>query len=332
MYDGRMQCLDLFSGVGGMSIALEPYCRTVAFCDIDNNCRSIISQRAKEGRMEDAPIFGDIQSISNESLAAAGVLTDEITCITAGFPCQDISSAGRQMGVLGNTRSSLWREVLRVAGDLPRVEFILLENIPSILSLGSKGITPVLQGLQEAGFTVRWTVISCRDIGACHLRERWFALCHKPADPAGVRLTQTNDLRKPWPKGVHELLRRCDGGAKQGTTTWPPELPPLRVHHGVSSGLDTSNRLRCGAVGNAVSPPVARLAFETLLGLQYLADPAAYTKTSIDLEDVALDHEEQLPFGWYVEINSGKLCYWCPTGRSYKTLETAKKAANGSAI
>ena len=337
MQDGRLQCLDLFSGCGGISIALQPYCRSVAYCDTSDHCKEILKERIKEGRLEDAPIFDDVRSLSAESMAACGIDTSQITIISAGFPCQDISTAGRQMGVLGDTRSSLWRQVVRLAGEC-EVEWIFLENVAAILTLQEKGITPVLLDLQEAGYTVRWTTISCTDIGACHSRERWWALCHKPnGDAEDLRLQPPDDIYNVMPECVHELLRRCDVKARQGSTTWSPQLPAFRVHHGIPSRLDENNRQRCAVVGNSVSPPVARLAFETLLGLQYIADPEAYTSRSKQpandmvqhWESIAEEHEAELPIDWYTEVAQGKgvrfsIRYWSPTGKLFKTLAAAK--------
>lgn len=336
-----MQCLDLFSGCGGISIALQPYCQTVGYCDTSEVCKRIITERIKEGRLEDAPIFGDVRSLSVESMAAAGVATSDISVISAGFPCQDISTAGRQMGILGNTRSSLWRQVVRLAGACESVEWLFLENVAAILTLQEKGIATVLGDLHEAGYTVRWTTISCGDVGACHSRERWWALCHRaPRDSKDMRLQPTDDLHNAVPECVHELLRRCDVKARQGSTSWSPELPPFRVHHGIPSRLDEDNRQRCAVIGNTVSPPVARLAFETLLGLQYMSDPGAHEKrktTSPECirkaEALARERENGLPLNWCSEVEhaaNGKIriVYWSPCGRMYKTFESARAASS----
>ena len=104
----KLQCLDLFSGGSGISLALSPYCTSIAYCDIDQNARDVLSARIQDGRLDAAPIFESIQSISPESLASAGVQARDINIVAGGFPCQDVSVAGRQMGLVKNTRSSLW--------------------------------------------------------------------------------------------------------------------------------------------------------------------------------------------------------------------------------
>lgn len=276
----KLQCLDVFSGSGGISLALTPYCRTAAYCDIDPNARSILSARMQDGRLETAPIFESIQAISPESLACAGVCARDINIVAGGFPCQDVSVAGRQMGLVSNTRSSLWKEIVRVArfcGD-GGAEWIFLENVTGIVGLKENGIGAVVSELHREGYDLRWTTLSCGDLKAIHSRERWWCLCKKSnaPNPTDIRPAETPQFHDTKPDYVHELLRRSDKQGRQACTSWSPELPAFRVYHGLCSRLDENNRIRCGIVGNAVSPPVARLAFETLLGLQYLGSQKLY--------------------------------------------------------
>ena len=335
-----MLSIDLFSGIGGVSAALAPYCRTAAYCDINTSCHKVLEARMHDGRLDAAPIFGDVRSVDKQSLADAGVQASDVNIVTAGFPCQDLSVAGKQMGLLGNTRSSLWREALRVADACGRngAEYIFLENVAHILTMRDKGFGAIHPELQARGYHIRWTILSCADLGACHQRERWWCLCWKPPNTSYMRLVPAVDVRHAVPKCVHELLRRSDGKGKQACTAWSPQLPPFRVYHGVSTELDLDNRMKCGMVGNAVSPPVARLAFETLLGLQYLHDPQAYEKRIVvkkkkkpkkrlntDAEAGRL--QDQLPFGWAVvphESSTGFIFY-SPAGRQYRSLRSAMR-------
>lgn len=279
-HSSKLQCLDLFSGSGGISLALAPYCRTAAYCDIDPNARRILSARMQDGRLDTAPIFESIQSISPESLASAGVCARDINIVSGGFPCQDVSVAGRQMGLVSNTRSSLWKEIVRVARFCGEggAEWIFLENVTGIVGLKENGIGAVVSELHREGYDLRWTTLSCGDIKAIHSRERWWCLCKKSsaANPTDIRPAAAAQFHDTKPDYVHELLRRSDKQGRQACTSWSPELPAFRVYHGLCSRLDENNRIRCGIVGNAVSPPVARLAFETLLGLQYLGSQHLY--------------------------------------------------------
>ena len=280
--DGRMQCLDLFSGCGGISAALDPYCKTVAYCDIDPNARDVLSARIQDGRLEAAQIFEKVQSISPESLASAGIQPHKINIIAGGFPCQDVSIAGRQMGLVKDTRSALWREIVRIARfcGTNGAEWIFLENVAGIIGLKENGIGAVLSELWLEGYDIRWTTLSCSDIKAIHTRDRWWCLCQKSnaSNTKDIRSAEASKFLDSQPDYVHELLRRHDQQGKQACTSWSPELPAFRVFNGVSTKLDENNRVRCGIVGNSVSPPVARLAFETLLGLQYVGSQFLYDR------------------------------------------------------
>jgi DNA (cytosine-5)-methyltransferase 1 len=104
-----------------------------------------------------------------------------VDCIHAGFPCQDISNAGKQAGVGSDTRSGLYREVLRIA-DIVRPRYLFLENVSAILS---NGLGTVFGDLAARGYDCRWTCLRAADVGAPHLRDRWWCL----AEHAGIRDT-----------------------------------------------------------------------------------------------------------------------------------------------
>ena len=146
--DSLMRCLDLFSGMGGISRALRNYCRTVAWCECAEFPRKIIEARMADGLLDRAPLFSDVRELSAEKLREAGVSDVDIIC--GGFPCQDISTAGNQRGMVANeTRSGLFFEIIRLAHEL-HPQYIFLENVSAITSLGNTlGI--VLSSLDEIG-------------------------------------------------------------------------------------------------------------------------------------------------------------------------------------
>ena len=80
--------LDLFSGIGGITLALQEWIRPIAYCEIDSYCQSILLQRMQEGNLPKAPIWDDIRTLSTKELPS-------IDIIYGGFPCQDISKIGR---------------------------------------------------------------------------------------------------------------------------------------------------------------------------------------------------------------------------------------------
>ncbi len=105
----------------------------------------------------------------------------KVDCIHAGFPCQDISVAGKQAGVSEGTRSGLYREVLRIAG-IVRPRYLFLENVAAILS---NGLGTVLADMAAMGYDSRWICIRASDVGAPHHRDRWWLLAH--TGHAGIR-------------------------------------------------------------------------------------------------------------------------------------------------
>ena len=115
--------LDLFSGIGGLSVALSPWAKPIAYCENDRYCQAVLLSRMSDGQIETAPIWDDITTLVSGMLPRNG-----IDIIYAGFPCQDISVAGTGKG-LGGERSGLFFEIVRLASEL-RPRFVFLENVP----------------------------------------------------------------------------------------------------------------------------------------------------------------------------------------------------------
>ena len=159
--------LDLFSGIGGFSYAAERLVggfKTIAFCDSDEPCRRVLRKH-----WPDTPIFTDVRSLSAEDITP--LCPSGLSLITAGFPCQDLSVAGKQAGYNGE-RSVLFYEIIRLAGEL-RPDFLLLENVRNLLShQNGETFQETLFQIAKAGYNAEWAVIPASDLGACHRRER----------------------------------------------------------------------------------------------------------------------------------------------------------------
>lgn len=119
---------------------------------------------------ETAPIFDDLRSVAN-SLVIAG-----------GFPCQDISCAGRGAGLRGE-RSGLWREYARIVREI-RPAFVFVENSPMLVQ---RGLGDVLGDLAALRYDAAWGIVSAADMGAMHLRERFWLTARRMADADGSR-------------------------------------------------------------------------------------------------------------------------------------------------
>jgi DNA (cytosine-5)-methyltransferase 1 len=160
--------ISLFSGVGGIELDLQEACEveTVAYVEWEPYCQAVLIQRMQEGLLTHAPIYDDVSSFRGEKYRG------KVDIVFGGFPCQDISNAGKGAGIKEGTRSGLWFEMLRIIGEV-RPEFIFLENVSAITR---RGLCTVLGGLVEAGYDCRYTTLQAADVGARHRRERWFCI------------------------------------------------------------------------------------------------------------------------------------------------------------
>lgn len=166
-----LKVLDLFAGAGGFTIAgeLAGGYETVAFCEIDKHARKVLAKN-----WPDVPIFEDVNKLQ------ASDIDGTIDVITGGFPCQDLSSAGRGAGLGKGTRSGLFREMLRLACEVRerqgRLPYIIFENVARLLSGPTEApgewFGEFLWSLAEVGYDAEWFCITAASIGAPHMRER----------------------------------------------------------------------------------------------------------------------------------------------------------------
>lgn len=160
--------LDLFSGIGGLSMALSPWVRPIAYCENDRYAQAVLLSRMQSGDLPAAPIWDDVTTLLPSMLPRNG-----IDIIYGGFPCQDISVAGARRGLEGK-RSGLFFEIVRLAREL-RPAFLFLENVAGIRT---KGLDTVAEQITELGYDCRWTIVSAAEVGAPHQRKRWWLLAH----------------------------------------------------------------------------------------------------------------------------------------------------------
>ena len=240
-----MNVLDLFSGIGGFALGFERAgCRTVALCEKAPAARVILACV-----WPGVPCYPDIRKLTAARLLRDGIGRPDIVC--GGFPCQDISSAGRGLGLSGE-RSALWHEMLRLVQEC-RPGWVVVENVPA---LRVRGADQVLAGLEAAGYACWPLVVGAGHAGAPHRRQRVFVVAN--ADRAGLEMRLAGSTHAP--AGLPTQRRR----------RWPVEPGVGRVAHGVPARMD---RLR--ALGNAVVPDVATLIARAILSVQAMAEAAA---------------------------------------------------------
>lgn len=167
--------LDLFSGIGGFSLGLERSggFKTVAFCEIEPFPRKVLAKHWPE-----VPCYDDVRTLTAARLAADGIAVD---AICGGFPCQDISLAGLGAGIAEGTRSGLWSEISRLAGEL-RPRIIILENVAALIA---RGLGRVLGDLAALGYDAEWHCIPASAVGAPHRRDRIWVVAYPMQDGTG---------------------------------------------------------------------------------------------------------------------------------------------------
>ena len=164
----KLKLLDAFAGIGGFSYAAERLVggfETKQFIEIDPYCQSVLKKN-----FPNIPIHNDITTFQSYQ--------GEYDLLTAGFPCQDLSVAGSQKGIGAGTRSGLFYEVMRLV-RLIRPRFVLLENVRNLIS-HQQGETfqEILFQIAKAGYDAEWSIVSARDVGACHKRERIWIIAY----------------------------------------------------------------------------------------------------------------------------------------------------------
>ena len=163
-----MQTMHLFAGAGGGLLAdLILGHKPIVAVEWDEYACKVLRERASDGWFPDLQVWeGDVR------LFDPSEYTGRVDCIHAGFPCQDLSNAGKQAGLGEGTRSGLYREVLRIAG-IVKPRYLFLENVAAILT---NGLGTILGDLASMGYDAKWCCLRASDVGAPHHRDRWWCL------------------------------------------------------------------------------------------------------------------------------------------------------------
>ena len=160
--------LALFAGSGGGILGGRLLgWRTQCAVEIDPYCRKVLLARQRDGLLPRFPIWDDVRTFDGRPWRG------HIDIVTGGFPCQDISVAGKGVGITGE-RSGLWKEMARIIGEV-RPKYAFVENSPM---LAGRGLEVVLGDLAEMGYDAEWGVLGARDAGAPHKRERIWVLAY----------------------------------------------------------------------------------------------------------------------------------------------------------
>ena len=227
----KLRSLDLFAGAAGFTLGLHHIARPVAYCDISPGSQALLSRRMEDGRLPKAPIFPDVRDITAKQLG-------RLDLITAGFPCQDVSSTGLRAGLKGQ-RSGLVKEVLRLVEE-SRPRFALFENVPPIARDG--GLLNIVRQLNNMGYDVAYMFHDAASLGAVHRRQRWFMLARqRRGGAASLRedahlarkasrscAALASHLRRRTPVLCDVTTSRCDRRPGEGTL-WGNSVVPAVV-------------------------------------------------------------------------------------------------------
>lgn len=178
----------LFAGIGGFDLGLETAGMRVAWqVELDPYCRAVLARHFPEARR-----YEDVCEVGAKSLAP-------VDLICGGFPCQDLSPAGKGAGLAG-ARSGLWAEFARIVREL-RPSYVVVENVPALLTGKGKcwdraPVGRVLGDLAEMGYDAEWSVLSAREFGAPHLRKRVWLVAYPARDAEAGAASESGAERK----------------------------------------------------------------------------------------------------------------------------------------
>lgn len=254
-----MYVADLFSGVGGFSLGLEwtKEFKTVLFCENDKSCHKVLKKH-----WPDIPIYDDIKKVTIEKIKKDKI--PKIDIVTGGFPCQDISQAGKGKGIKAS-RSGLWSEMCRLISEI-RPKYAIVENVQALLH---RGLESVLGDLAEIGYDAEWHCIPASAIGAPHQRDRIWIIAYSSSQQRTWKTISKTNRCNTRKKISHSNSKRFtrkknnrnnkDMDNERPTLLcderwWRIESKLGRVAHGISNRM-----VRLRQLGNSVVPQIPYL-------------------------------------------------------------------------
>jgi len=225
--------VDLFSGIGGISFALQELLDVLLYCDIDENAQSVLKSRMSTNDIQKAPIVSDVREM--EKIKSIIGLSD-VDLMLSSSSCVGFSSAGSRRGLENEETAFMLDTILLV--DQIRPKMVFMENVPGIVKINNgSDLDYLITEMNKLGYDTKWEIHSASDVGGWHLRKRWFCLCVSK-DYNMVQLpVSTRDRYESW---------------------------------GTNIGLDKSklytvgDRQRLRLLGNSVVPDCVRTAFYSL--------------------------------------------------------------------
>ena len=207
--------------------------QTVGFCEFDQNAQIVLKKN-----YPNIPIFNDVRELNSEELKKKNI--SKIDVIAGGFPCQDISIAGKKLGIIEGKRSSLWGQFHRLIEEL-QPSYAIIENVANLRNMG---LAKVLKDLHSIGYNAEWHVISASSLGASHRRERVWIIAYKDIKNVNEQMitsTIINNYRNSqiyWP------------------VNWENKTPATLEY---KKEEKKAREKRIKQLGNAIVPPTAHM-------------------------------------------------------------------------
>jgi DNA (cytosine-5)-methyltransferase 1 len=299
-----VKVLDLFSGIGGFSLGLERAgFKTVAFCEPNPFCQAVLKHH-----WPTVPVYEDVRELSADRLVNDGITFD---AICGGFPCQDISVAGKGAGLAG-ARSGLWWEFHRLIAET-RPKWVIAENVSA---LRSRGLDEVLGSLAALGYDAEWHCIPASAVGAPHRRDRIWIVAY-PNNYGRVSAENTegdsegNDRSQAGANSAKQFARSSDMGSDVRRSSGEivadadrqQQQPMLSGCSVKGSGATASTGaldvdVASGGDGSAWQPDVADAGCES-------------TQVSVSGRFATVSFPQRNPW-WEVEPDVGRVAYGVP--------------------
>ena len=303
-----MRELALFAGAGGGILGGKLLgWRTVCAVELNSYCASILCRRQDEGILAPFPIWDDVTTFDGRPWRGV------VDVISGGFPCQDISAAGRGAGIDGE-RSGLWSEMARIIGEV-RPRFVFVENSPMLVS---RGLGRVLADLASLGFDAKWGIVGAHHTGAPHKRDRIWLLAHttkiRPQKQRPkLETTRLERIGENLAHTISEQLRTDGSGQAAGEARENQEPRHQRQRIRSDAGEYGSNR-RAQDLGDTENERLQELRTS---GQQ---KPSSYDRETIPLRS----SEGGRPTYWASEPNVGRVAH----GVAYR-VDRLKAIGNG---
>ncbi len=242
----QLACIHLCSGYGGFELGFKLAginARTVAHVERDTYAAATLVARMAEAHLDPAPIWDDLTTFDGQAWRG------KVDCITAGFPCQPFSQAGKQLGVEDDRW--IWPAIKRIICDVGP-SFVFLENVPQLVR---GGLAFVLSDLAQLGFNAEWGLYSAAEVGAPHKRDRFWLLAYSTSN-------QPRQLGNPKGSEPIQKHRPIVWGDTASDGLWQQQQPAVAntnsarpKRHGITTSSQTAPLTRAASDSRSAWPP-----------------------------------------------------------------------------